>query len=112
MVPMRDIRRYCNAIATAFRPQRIILFGSHATGTANASSDVDLLVITARAKPHSRRRRLSLEIRERFNPDFPVDIIVRDPAFVVARLKEGDTFLEEITGKGRVMYEGGDTRLG
>jgi predicted nucleotidyltransferase len=84
MVPMRAIRRYCNAIATAFRPQRIILFGSHATGTADANSDVDLLVVTARAKPHSRRRRLSLEIRQQFNPDFPVDIIVRDPAFVAS----------------------------
>jgi uncharacterized protein len=30
-----------------FHPQRIILFGSHARGSADAHSDVDLLVITS-----------------------------------------------------------------
>jgi hypothetical protein len=30
MVSMPDIKRYCDAIAAAFKPQRIILFGSHA----------------------------------------------------------------------------------
>jgi hypothetical protein len=32
-------------------------------------------------------------------------VIVRDPDFLNERLREGDTFLEEITSKGRVMYE-------
>lgn len=35
---------------------------------------------------------------------FVVDVIVRDPDFLRQRLLEGDTFLEEITSKGRVMY--------
>jgi predicted nucleotidyltransferase len=32
-------------IAAQFDPERIILFGSHAYGTPNADSDVDLLVV-------------------------------------------------------------------
>lgn len=36
---------------------------------------------------------------------FPVDVLVRDPSLIKERLREGDTFLEEITEKGRVMYE-------
>lgn len=38
-------------------------------------------------------------------PDSDVDVIVRDPDFRCESLHEGDTFLEEITTKGRVMYE-------
>ncbi len=106
MVSMTDIQTYCDAIGAAFKPHRIILFGSHAYGKPHADSDVDVFVMM----PKSRQlgRRASLKIREKVNADFPVDIVVRDPAFVAERLREGDTFLEEITVKGRVMYEGGD----
>ena len=103
---MMDIQTYCDAIGAEFKPQRIILFGSHAYGTPNANSDVDVLVLMPKSKRLGRRA--SLKIREKVDAEFPVDIIVRDPAFVAERLREGDTFLEEITAKGRVMYESGD----
>jgi uncharacterized protein len=106
MVPMRKIKRYCDAIAAAFKPQQIILFGSHAYGKPHEDSDVDVLVVM----PKTRRmgKRPSLKIRQEVTAGFPVDILVRDPQFMAERLKEGDTFLEEITEKGRVMYETGD----
>ena len=53
MVSMRDIKRYCDAIAAACRPRRIILFGAHAYGKPNEDSDVDVLVVM----PKSRRVR-------------------------------------------------------
>ena len=34
-----------NRIVRGFRPEKIILFGSHARGTAGPDSDVDLLVV-------------------------------------------------------------------
>ncbi len=105
MVAMKDIQRYCDAIAAAFKPTRIILFGSHAYGTPTKDSDVDVLV----ELPKSRRlgHRPALKIREKVEAGFPVDILVRDPAEVRERLREGDCFLEEITSRGKVMYEGG-----
>lgn len=39
------IRRMGRLIVDLFHPQRIILFGSHARGTAGPDSDVDLLVV-------------------------------------------------------------------
>lgn len=104
MVSMPQIQRYCDAIARTFKPAKIILFGSYAYGHPTEDSDVDVLVIL----PKSRRlgHRPALKIRERVEADFPVDIIVRDPVFIQKRLREGDCFLEEITGKGKVMYEG------
>ena len=105
MVSIKDIQRYCDAIGAAFNPDRIILFGSHAYGTPHADSDVDVLVMIPRSRMLGRRA--SLKIREKVNANFPVDIVVRDPAFVAERLREGDTFLEEVTAKGRIMYESG-----
>ena len=105
MPSIQDIQHYCDAIADAFRPQRIVLFGSHAYGNPTPDSDVDVLVIMKKA------RRLWMQttqrIHEKVSAGFPVDVIVRDPDFLRERLLEGDTFLEEITSKGRVMYEGG-----
>ena len=44
-------RRLVEQIAERFRPERIIHFGSHAAGTADEGSDVDLLVVMATAEP-------------------------------------------------------------
>jgi len=45
MVNMEDISRLSEKIAREFRPERVILFGSHAQGNPRPDSDVDLLVI-------------------------------------------------------------------
>ena len=103
MVPMQDIQRYCADIAAAFNPHSIILFGSHAYGKPTPDSDVDLLVVMP--KPRRYWMHTTQKIHEKVAAGFPVDILVRDPAFLRERLHEGDTFLEEITTKGRVMYE-------
>ena len=41
----KKIDRMVRRIVRRFHPERIILFGSHARGTATADSDVDLLVV-------------------------------------------------------------------
>src|ERR1043166_6109984 len=45
LIPRNRIRAYCQAVAQAFRPRKIILFGSYAYGCPTPDSDVDLLVI-------------------------------------------------------------------
>jgi predicted nucleotidyltransferase len=39
------IQALCDRIVAEFRPERVILFGSHAYGVPRPDSDVDLLVI-------------------------------------------------------------------
>ncbi len=69
-------------------------------------SDVDVLVVMPRAKRHGRRP--SLAIRRSVSAGLPVDILVKEPREIARRLRnKGDTFLREITEKGRVMYEAG-----
>lgn len=106
MVSRKTIQAYANAIGREFRPRKIILFGSYASGRPSDDSDVDLMVIMP---VRGRALRKSLEIRERIpHPGFPLDLLVRTPEEVRKRLARGDTFLREVTATGTVLYEAGD----
>jgi predicted nucleotidyltransferase len=98
---MRVICRYARAIGAEFRPDRIVLFGSHAYGTPHADSDVDLLVIMRARNQHDQ----AVRIRWRLAAPFPLDLIVRTPRQVSWRLKEGESFLTTIVSRGKVLYE-------
>ena len=100
---MQDIQRYCDEIAKAFKPQRIILFGSHAYGQPHEDSDVDVLVVM----PKSRRvrRDAGVKVRMKVPAGFPVDVLVRGEQEVERRVSQRDLFMTWITSKGRVMYE-------
>ena len=84
MVAMPDIQRYCDAIAAAFKPNRIILFGSYAYGTPTEDSDVDVLVVMP--EDAALGHRPAWKIREQVSAVFPVDVLVRDPVFLHDRL--------------------------
>src|SRR5438105_3555488 len=107
-VPMRVIRRFARDVAEKFQPDRIILFGSYAYGTPHDDSDVDILVIMPARNELDQSARISLAI----DPPFPLDIIVRTPRNMKWRLEEGDSFLREITSKGKVLYEKADAGMG
>jgi predicted nucleotidyltransferase len=106
-IPMRVIRRYARAIAEAFHPDKIILFGSHAYGEPNEDSDVDLLVVMPAANQHSQ----AVRILWRLAAPFPIDLLVRTPAQMKWRLEEGESFTTTIMSKGKVLYEKGDARM-
>jgi hypothetical protein len=44
-VGRNQIEAYCRVVAREFKPEKIILFGSHACGKPTKDSDVDLVVI-------------------------------------------------------------------
>jgi predicted nucleotidyltransferase len=107
-VPMSAIRRFVREVAEQFYPDKIILFGSHAYGKPHGDSDVDILVVMPCRNQLDQAVRISLAI----DPPFPLDIIVRTPHNMRWRLAEGDSFLEEIVSKGKVLYEAPDVRMG
>lgn len=45
MVTMKQIREFGHGIAREFQAERVILFGSYASGKPTKDSDVDILVI-------------------------------------------------------------------
>ena len=52
------------------------------------------------------------KIRMVVSAPFPMDLIVRTPETMKWRLEEGDSFLREITSKGKVLYEKADGGVG
>ena len=103
IVPIQDIKRYCDAIAAAVKPKRIILFGSHAYGKPNEDSDVDVLVVMPKARRAGTQT--AIKIREQVDADFSVDVLVRGEQEVERRVRESDLFMTRITREGRIMYE-------
>jgi predicted nucleotidyltransferase len=107
-IPMSAIRRLARRIAEKFDPDKVILFGSFAYGTPHEWSDVDLLVVMPAREELTKAARIQLA----FDPVFPLDILVRTPQRLRRRLADGDAFLQEVVGKGIVLYEKGNPRLG
>ncbi|MGD0090359.1 MAG: nucleotidyltransferase domain-containing protein [Planctomycetota bacterium] len=101
MVSLEAIIELGEQIAREFHPQRIILFGSYAAGTAHEGSDVDLLVILPFRGNGIRK---AIQILDRVDPHFPVDLLARTPQNVKRRLAWNDFFLREVMEKGRVLY--------
>ena len=105
MATMQQIRTFGLRIGREFRPEKVVLFGSHAWGKPSPDSDVDLLVVLPF---QGKAVRKSVEIRLRLRPPFPVDLLVRTPEKVRERLATGDTFIREILEEGKVLYETDD----
>ena len=104
MIAREAIAIIARKIAQEFDPDRIILFGSYATGSATADSDVDLLVIMPfDGKPFWK----SLEILNSVNPPFAVDLLARQPADTTRRYQLGDPLIRDALDHGKVLYERG-----
>ena len=90
-------------IVGRFQPFRVVLFGSHARGTAGEWSDVDLLVVM-RDVPD--KRRAAVEIRRSLG-DLPIskDIVVTTPEEVTHRGHVVGTLLHAALSEGTVLYE-------
>ena len=107
MIAAQAIDDVADQVRREFDPQRIILFGSHADGSADADSDVDLLIIMPDGGDPVGQ---ALAVRERLDCEFPLDLIVRSEADLAWRLEHEDWFLRDIMDRGRVLYEAADLR--
>ena len=89
-------------IAQAARPERILLFGSHARGEAHDDSDLDLLIIETevadRAAEMVRLRRVLRPLR------IPADILVYSRAGVERWGNQPGSALFWALREGKVMY--------
>ena len=100
-----QLRPYLQVLVEQFHPERVILFGSHAYGEPTADSDVDLLVVKdnerSPASEATRIRKAVRHLRRTFN--LSLDIMVRAPEDLRARIAQGADFHEEIVRRGLVL---------
>lgn len=99
----KTLPRAIKRIAETLNPEKIVLFGSYAYGNPTPDSDVDLLVVI---KNHQNHRDNYLAVSHCLVPrPFAVDIVVRTPREIKLALARGDFFIQEITERGKTLYE-------
>lgn len=96
------IQEMVSRIVTQFHPDKIILFGSHARGTAGPDSDVDLLVVMP---VKGSKRLVRLQIRSALHDiRLAKDVLVSDPAEFEWRKDVVGTIEWPAVHEGRVLY--------
>ena len=105
MLSEKDMREIVKRIVRVADPEKIILFGSYADGTAKQDSDVDLLVVkeTVRSFPEDAVRiRRSLDD---FGTGF--DLLVYDREAFELRRQAKWHIAHEAAKTGRTLYDRG-----
>ena len=99
----RDIRKMVRRLVDRFDPDQIILFGSHARGTARPDSDVDLLVILP-VTGSKRAKRIEMRVALH-DINVPKDIVVATPEQVEQQKNVVGTIIRPALREGQVLYE-------
>ncbi len=106
MVTEETLRLATDRLVEEFRPQRVILFGSQARGTADARSDVDLLVICpVPPKPGSRRAMMVAMDRALRGLEIATDFIILSPEEFERDRQIPGTVARPAWQEGKVLYE-------
>ena len=90
-------------IVDRFRPEKIILFGSFARGTASEDSDADILVVMP-VKGSKRKQATEIDI-SLLGLDLPTDVIVATPEEVEKYRNQIGTIIHPALREGKVLYE-------
>jgi len=90
-------------IREAVRPERIILFGSHARGEGSRGSDVDLLIVAPSGLP--RWRRTPSIYRLLAGLGVPKDVLWWTPEEIEEWRGVRSHFINTVLREGKVLYE-------
>jgi predicted nucleotidyltransferase len=86
-----------------YQPEKIILFGSMATGKVSEWSDIDLAILKDTAKLFVER---SAKVAVLCLAPVGVDYLVYTPAEFQQMIQEDNPFIvKEIVNKGKILYE-------
>jgi predicted nucleotidyltransferase len=96
------LRGTLNRLIRAFAPERIVLFGSYAKGTAQPDSDVDLLVVADLEGDPTFHQRRARQLAANSFP--PVDVVLCTPEDVSEATIVKSPFLLSVLGSGINVY--------
>jgi len=103
MTTQTAIHQMVNRIAKRFKPDKIVLFGSHARDTAGADSDVDLLVVMRTTS--TRRHQATAIDKSLMGIKMPADVIVATPEDIERCKDRIGSIIRPALREGKVVYE-------
>ncbi len=101
MQNVEEVKRVTDQIVKHFSPDKVILFGSQAKGTAGEESDIDLCIVMQTKD----RRETLCELYLLIESEIPVDLILYTPEQWASCAAEEGSFASLILEKGMVVYE-------
>lgn len=99
---IEELERFRNILLSSCNPEKIILFGSLAGGSANSTSDIDMIVVMDTDRPFLDRTKYMLKL---LRPKVGIDLLVYTPAEFSEMTKTRSFFVKEMVEKGWVIYE-------
>lgn len=103
MTNQEVVNRMVEMIASRFHPDKIILFGSYASGTFTKDSDVDLLVVMqVEGSKRQKASDIDLALAGR---TLPLDVIVVTPDEVEKYHDTIGSLIYPALKEGKVVYE-------
>lgn len=108
---MTTTTKVINEVVTALvkeaGPERIILFGSHATGAVTPDSDLDLLIVETKRfdEKNSRRKELSRLSKSIASFRIPIDILLYSHEEVERWKHSINHVVARAIREGKVVYE-------
>jgi predicted nucleotidyltransferase len=97
-----ELDRFVAVVSEQIHPERIVVFGSFATGCIGEWSDLDVVVILDTNLPFLERVRLILR---QVSPKVTMDVVVYTPAEWMDLKKTRPFVRDEIVAKGKIVYE-------
>lgn len=97
-----ELKRMIYTLRAEYAPQKMILFGSLASGRVKETSDIDLVIIKETNKKFTDRIGEVIGICQ---PKMAADLIVYTPKEFLNLQKSEDFIKREIIDKGKVLYE-------
>jgi predicted nucleotidyltransferase len=97
-----NLKRIVDDIKKYFDPEKIIVFGTAATGKVGPDSDIDMVVIRRTTTPFFRR---GADMAVQLEYDVGLDLLVYTPEEFRSAVKERRFFRDEIVKRGKVLYD-------
>jgi uncharacterized protein len=100
----QELARYVSLLKEHGNPEKVILFGTLATGQVHEWSDIDLVIVERTELSFFQRLR---RIRKLLQPRVGIDVMAYTPEEFNQLSAERPFFRDEIVAKGKVVYERG-----
>lgn len=100
----QEITRISQHIIRAYKPKKILLYGSCAGGNPAKNSDIDMLIIKQTSLPRYKRTQQIYRLLRNVKYNVPFEALVYTPQEIKIRLKMGDFFIADIMNKGHLIY--------
>lgn len=97
-----ELERILEILRKAVHPEKVILFGSLASGRLKAESDIDLLIVQESDDSIFERVR---KLEGLLNRKYAADLIILTPGEVQSLLDSDNRYIKQIFSRGKVLYD-------